>query len=82
MRNLKGNENEISACADLTLIQRIPAEQLEVLEQTYSIMLESIREVLAVRRERDKRMEQASMQVVQAVPPIYAWYLSRQFICR
>ena len=63
MRKIKTFEAELSASNDLTLIQRIPSDQLHVMEQIYATMLQAIREALTQREKAIEESEQCRISL-------------------
>jgi len=59
-------KSELSACADLTLSQSIPAASLEAMEEVYSSMLKAVREALAERRRLEARHKASIARVSEA----------------
>jgi len=66
MRNIKPVEAEISASFELTIIQNIPASQLEAMEKTYSFMLSAVRSALQARRDADAKADAVHLHVVES----------------
>jgi len=66
MRKIKTSDTEISASADLTIIHRIPADELESMAGIYSLALYGIHEAIRLRKESEAARRSIRLKIVNA----------------